>query len=214
LSSACAHITAKPISSATPITLNLRRHYQPQPRTTTQATFHPHYPLLLHSQPSSSSFHLHKNQRKPKPIPHGHQQLSPPPRNTSVHTHHHLPPAGGCQTKPEPKRRIPETNQNHIHSSSSLSHTQIHHNNPIQIRKKKNKRRETLAGGNSEREWSLAVSRTREWGRVMVANPDTVVGTAVTSCRVRAHLSLVRKRIGGEWSVAWREEAFFLIRVS
>jgi len=41
-----------------------------------------------------------------------------------------------CKTaKPEPKHNT-TNNQNHIHSSSSLSHTQIHHNDPIQ---KKNK---------------------------------------------------------------------------
>ncbi|QCE11359.1 hypothetical protein DEO72_LG10g2592 [Vigna unguiculata] len=37
----------------------------------------------------------------------------------------------------------------------------------------------------------------------MVADPVTVAGTTVTSCRVCAHLSFVRKRMGGEWSLVW-----------
>jgi len=37
----------------------------------------------------------------------------------------------------------------------------------------------------------------------MVADLVMVAGTTVTSCRVRAHLSFVWKRMGGEWSLVW-----------
>ena len=55
--------------------------------------------------------------------------------NLNLSRHHHLSLITCKTAKPEPKHNT-TNNQNHIHSSSSLSHTQIHHNNPIQIKKK------------------------------------------------------------------------------
>jgi len=56
-----------------PITLNLCRHHQHRPRATTQTTFQPHYPFLLHIQPSSSSFTCTKI--KEGQNPHARQQI-------------------------------------------------------------------------------------------------------------------------------------------